>query len=54
MENIIKENEELKAIIEQLNKAIDIIANSDGDYTQNLVNDALVESGYYTDDDNEE
>lgn len=42
-EDIKYKNEELK----QLNDAISIVANKDGDYTQNIVYDALVETGYY-------
>ena len=45
---------ELETIIDQLNRALDIIANSEGDFTQNLVNDALVEVGYYTTEESEE
>ena len=37
----------------QLNRALSIIANTAGDYTQNIVYDALVEVGYYTSDEDE-
>ena len=40
--------EEMLTTIKQLNQALDIIANTAGDYTQNIVNDALYEVGYYT------
>lgn len=42
--------EELQRQLAQLEEALGIISNRDGDYTQNLVNDALYEVGYYTDE----
>jgi hypothetical protein len=41
------ELEAIKLVNAQLERAIGIIANTAGDYTQNIVNDALVEVGYY-------
>lgn len=37
----------------QLEKAMAVIAERDGDYTQNIVNDALYDVGYYSNDDKE-
>ena len=45
--------EELKIVNKQLEEAITIIANTAGEYTQNIVYDALVESGYYINEDEE-
>jgi hypothetical protein len=36
--------------IDMLEKALFLIANTDGDYTQGIVYDALYEVGYYTDE----
>lgn len=37
----------------QLEKAMAVIAERGGDYTQNIVNDALHDVGYYSNDDKE-
>ena len=42
--------EVLQNKIDMLEKAIGIIAETSGDYTQNIVYDALYEVGYYSDD----
>lgn len=45
--------EQLVQAHKQLVQAIDIIAGRDGDYTQNVVYDALIETGYYKDENEE-
>ena len=40
--------------INKLEQALNIVANAGGDYTQNIVNDALYEVGYYTYEDEDE
>lgn len=49
-DSIMEEEVRLKLIISQLNSAVDEIANHSGDFTQNIVYDALINSGYYKDE----
>ena len=53
METTISEQEYVKMLeeqVRQLEKAMTIIAETSGDFTQNIVNDALYEVGYYYED----
>lgn len=54
---MISTDEQIKTLItqiKQLEKALAIVANTDGNYTQQLVNDALYEVGYYYEEKEEE
>lgn len=50
IEELTREIKELTEIKDQLWKALMLVSERDGDFTQNIVNDALYEVGYYTEE----
>ena len=50
IEELKQEVKELTEIKDQLWKALMLVSERDGDFTQNIVNDALYEVGYYTEE----
>ena len=50
IEELTREIKELTEIKDQLWKALMLVSDRDGDFTQNIVNEALYEVGYYEED----
>ena len=53
-EELKQEVKELTEIKDQLWKALMLVSESGGDFTQNIVNDALYEVGYYTEEEDDQ
>ena len=54
IEELTREIKELTEINDQLWKALMLVSERDGDFTQNIVNDALYEVGYYTEEEDDQ
>lgn len=54
IEELTREIKELTEIKDQLWKALTLVSERDGDFTQNIVNDALYEVGYYTEEEDDQ
>ena len=53
IEELTREIKELTEIKDQLWKALMLVSERDGDFTQSIVNDALYEVGYYTEEEDD-
>ena len=54
IEELTREIKELTEIKDQLWTALMLVSDRDGDFTQNIVNDALYEVGYYTEEEDDQ
>ena len=54
IEELTREIKELTEIKDQLWKALMLVSERDGDFTQDIVNDALYEVGYYTEEEDDQ
>ena len=54
IEELKQEVKELTEIKDQLWKALMLVSDRDGDFTQYIVNDALYEVGYYTEEEDDQ
>ena len=54
LEELKQEVRELTEIKDQLWKALMLVSEHDGDFTQNIVNEALYEVGYYEEDEDDQ
>ena len=54
LEELTREIKELTEIKDQLWEALMLVSERDGEFTQNIVNEALYEVGYYEGDENDQ